>query len=410
MDKDNNKNFFEIETTRRNTGELDIFGPESEENFPEASVFGADNNEKSENSPELQSPYFKTEDWVDIEENRRLRREARQKRKTQPAKKPAKQQDEIELIQNDFPIDKHGDEESSMTESSDDIRDFYGDFDEDYEETEEEIENRKRLEEKIDRTVKLRKRFYRIIILITLAFTTVFLFYTFIRAEKISVNGNINYADEYIVALSGIKPGDHIFSINRSLVADNIMRDPRLRLSKLRYVFPNGLNIIVKERIPAGAIKISTQYVVIDEECNALEMSDSIARYDIPVINGIGVTSSELGYVIRTDDSYKLTVAQNMLHFLNLNEITEDVNYIELSDINSITIQMKSEMKIEIGQGDRLNEKLAWAKAILETLRKEGIRRGTIDVSTENSAIYKEAASIPPSIPPANTEDNGDNE
>ena len=63
---------------------------------------------------------------------------------------------------------------------------------------------------------------------------------------------------------------------------------------------------------------------------------------------------------------------------------------VELSDINDIVLHMKSGMLIEYGQGDRINEKTAWAKAILDTLTEEGIKKGTVDVSTENSAIYRE--------------------
>ena len=112
--------------------------------------------------------------------------------------------------------------------------------------------------------------------------------------------------------------------------------------------------------------------------------------YDIPVVNGVGVTSIELGYQLRSDDAYKLSVMQHILYELSLNGLTERTNVVELSDINSITLQMKSGMLIELGQGDRIKEKSAWAKAILDTLGEEGIKKGTIDVSTENSAINRE--------------------
>ncbi|MBP3941384.1 MAG: FtsQ-type POTRA domain-containing protein [Christensenellaceae bacterium] len=387
MNRNNKDDFIEIDTKRIDENETDIFGETSSRfSRSEPLLMG---EKSTENDPELmintETPFFNEEDWIEIEENRRKRREARLKRKRN-----------IETSENkttaDFFAAENNSRETTDPSYEDEILDESYDDDEELseEEWEQEEERLRNLSEKIDRNVAARQRFYRILMLVVAAVTLVFLVFTFLRAEVITVEGNINYSPEYIVALAEVKPKQHLFTIDRSDIEENIMRDPFIRLASVRYSFPNKLKIRVNERIPVGAIKISAQYIIVDKECNALAVLDSAAMFDVPVVNGVGVTSIELGYQLRSDDAYKLSVMQHILYELSLNNLTERTNMVELSDINDIVLHMKSGMLIEYGQGDRINEKTAWAKAILDTLTEEGIKKGTVDVSTENSAIYRE--------------------
>ena len=249
------------------------------------------------------------------------------------------------------------------------------------------------LKARIDRKVHARRRFYFILIILILLGSFLFLFFNFIKADIISVEGNLTKTDEYIVALSGIKPGDHIFSISKEEAASNLERDPFIRLLDIRYQFPNSIRIIVEERIPKASVLYGSQFVLIDKECHILSVYTDKDAYRIPVIEGIGLNSVELGFVLRTDESHKIDIIKDILHYLDLNSFTDIIKSIDLSNIDDITLYTRKGMTVIFGQDDKLNEKTAWAKAIIESLEKDGVETGVIDISVEGSAIYRKAVS-----------------
>ena len=239
MNRKNNDDFFEIDAKR--IDEIDIFSEQSsKKSYSEPLLMG---EERKETAPELllneESPFFKEEEWVEIEENRRKRREARIRRKRN-----------IETSENEVDADFLNSEKREEVSSFDDEFDEYEELTE--EEIQKEEERLQHLSDKIDRNVAARQRFYRILMTIIAAATLIFMVFTFLRAEVITVEGNINYTPEYIVALAGVEPKQHLFTIDRSDIEDNLMRDPFIRLASVRYYFPNKLRIRVNERILCG--------------------------------------------------------------------------------------------------------------------------------------------------------------
>ena len=169
---------------------------------------------------------------------------------------------------------------------------------------------------------------------------------------------------------------------------ENIASDPYLRMQELEYVFPDGLVIVVEERKPCAAFAFSDAYIVSDAEGNILAVEEKQEDFDYPVITGVNVTEFDVGYPIRTDDTFKFSVMKDFLACLGKYELESQLSNIDLTDVNNILLTTKTGTQIVIGQSDMLEEKLHLVASVLPILDKEGKWGGTLNVSTGEEASY----------------------
>ena len=62
---------------------------------------------------------------------------------------------------------------------------------------------------------------------------------------------------------------------------------------------------------------------------------------------------------------------------------------IDLSDTNKVMIDSKAGFQINFGQGDNYAEKTGWISKMLDSLAKETVKTGTIDVSSGKFATFR---------------------
>ena len=117
------------------------------------------------------------------------------------------------------------------------------------------------------------------------------------------------------------------------------------------------------------------------------------------LIRGISVTEFALGAKIRTDDTYKQSIMTILLESMQSYQLSERIWEIDLQDTNSIIFQLSNGMKVNLGQADQMEEKMAWLHNILEELEAQGLSGGTIDLSSVEAPTY---------LPPAQPEASGD--
>ena len=227
-----------------------------------------------------------------------------------------------------------------------------------------------------------------------------FLGYQFIRADEIAVRGNESFEDSYVIALSGIQSGTHIFNVDQRAAAAGIAQDPHLVLQKIEYTFPNKITLVVTERKDAACFEFLGTYVLTDSEGIILgHIQGEEKPENLPVIRGISVTEFALGAKIRTDDTYKQSIMTILLENMQSYQLTERIWEIDLQDTNSIIFQLSNGMKVNLGQADQMEEKMAWLHNILEELEAQGLSGGTIDLSSVEAPTY---------LPPTQPEASGD--
>lgn len=231
-----------------------------------------------------------------------------------------------------------------------------------------------------------------------------FLGYQFIRADEIEVRGAESFDASYVIALSGIRSGTHIFRVDKRAAAAGIAQDPHLVLQNIEYVFPNKITLVVTERKEAACFEFMGTYVITDYSGIILgHVESSEQPQHLPVIRGINVTEFALGAKIRTDDTFKQNIMTILLENTTAYQLTDLVREVDLTDTNSITLGLSNGMRVIFGQADQIEEKLAWLQNILKELESQGKTGGTIDLSSVQMPTYlpPQESSEPPSQEPA---------
>ena len=222
-----------------------------------------------------------------------------------------------------------------------------------------------------------------------------FLGYQFIRADEIEVRGAESFDASYVIALSGIRSGTHIFRVDKRAAAAGIAQDPHLVLQNIEYVFPNKITLVVTERKEAACFEFMGTYVITDYSGIILgHVESSEQPQHLPVIRGINVTEFALGAKIRTDDTFKQNIMTILLENTTAYQLTDLVREVDLTDTNSITLGLSNGMRVIFGQADQIEEKLAWLQNILKELESQGKTGGTIDLSSVQMPTY-----LPPQEP-----------
>lgn len=222
-----------------------------------------------------------------------------------------------------------------------------------------------------------------------------FLGYKYIRAEEISVVGNVDIKSEYVIGLSGIMTGDHIFSVDFKKVENNLSADPFIKLKSLDYGFPNKLTINMLERKRSAAFEYNGAYAVIDGEGFILEVVTEMPQ--VPVVYGLGLTGNVVaGSQFTTDSTFKQDIMKNLLELINKMNISELVKTISLENENNIILTTAAGLEVHMGQSDSMEKKLMFMLSTIPELEKEGHKTGILDVSAEGKAAFRPIATPKP--------------
>ncbi len=138
---------------------------------------------------------------------------------------------------------------------------------------------------------------YLLILLVAMAVLTILSFTVFFKIEKIEVVGNTKYADQQLIAQSGISIGDNLFRISQKNIKKALMEKfPYVEDVKLKRSFPPKLTIQITQEIPLGAVNTQTGYVVIGCSGKVLETGVHTLPENITVVNGMYLSLPEVGH------------------------------------------------------------------------------------------------------------------
>ena len=215
-----------------------------------------------------------------------------------------------------------------------------------------------------------------------------FIGYKFFMVEKVTIKGNSYYSSEEIADLAAIPMNTHVFTLDKDKVKSNIEADPRVIVESIDYDFPNAITINVKERIPAAVVNSADGTIILSNDLTVIDIGTDDAE-DVPELTGLAVESAELGSILEADDPYKVSMASEIVTAALHDGILDRYESIDLSDTNKVMIDSKAGFAINFGQGDNYEEKTGWISKMLDSLAKETVKTGTIDVSSGKFATFR---------------------
>ncbi len=215
-----------------------------------------------------------------------------------------------------------------------------------------------------------------------------FIGYKFFMVEKVTIKGNSYYSSEEIADLAAIPMNTHVFTLDKDQVKSNIEADPRVIVESIDYDFPNAITINVKERIPAAVADSGEGVLILSNDMIVIETGSGDTE-DVPKLTGLTVEDAQLGSKLEADDPYKVSMASEIVTAALHEGVLDKYESIDLSDTNKVMIDSKAGFQINFGQGDNYAEKTGWISKMLDSLAKETVKTGTIDVSSGKFATFR---------------------
>lgn len=198
------------------------------------------------------------------------------------------------------------------------------------------------------------------------------------KIQEISVKGNEQLSNQEIIELAEVKKGDNIFSKLGIVMKVRLKQNGYIEDAQINKIYPNRIEIRVKERQKQFQIKMETEgYIYIDEQGYLLEYATDML--EIPTIIGMDITQANLETMHRLGEK-DLNKMENIL------QIREECKKIEIAD--KITqLQVKDEyivslendgITINLGDASNLKNRIYYVSAIL---KQEAGNKGTIYVN-----------------------------
>lgn len=213
--------------------------------------------------------------------------------------------------------------------------------------------------------------------------------YVYFQVEDVEVKGTAQYDVSYVVKLADVPPKTHMFLVDTEKIEENIEAEPYLQVDGIVKAYPKTLVINVTERTPKALILYADKYLLVDGEANVLEILDEQPEQQYPVVSGITINSVNLGKIIDTEDTFKISVLSDLLKEMETKELFATISTIDLSDINNIKMQSYDGMTIKFGQSDKISDKMKWIKKMLPKLASDGNTSGIYDVTSGTSGTYR---------------------
>ncbi|MBQ4288818.1 MAG: cell division protein FtsQ/DivIB [Clostridia bacterium] len=208
------------------------------------------------------------------------------------------------------------------------------------------------------------------------------------RIRVMNFNGLTLMTPEEMKGMTGVAQNESFFSIRRDRIKANIEADPHFLVDEIKYRFPSNLDVTIRERYNEACIAAGDVYVYFDREGTVLEVLDKAEGAKAPVVDGIEFSEYEVGQSLVSDEKTKFNSLKELLSEIVTTKTFGQIVRIDMSDINRLTMYLESGTKVFLGQNHELHEKIAWLDSIVETITKEGYRKGEINLSSAVMPVY----------------------
>ncbi len=108
---------------------------------------------------------------------------------------------------------------------------------------------------------------------------------TFLRLEKVEINQLKRLHREDVIALTGVKPGDDMLTMQLKRIGEQLMKNPWAEKVQVRRYFPHTLAIEITEREPVAVVNMGYLYYL-DKHGEVFKPLTEGDRLDYPVLTG----------------------------------------------------------------------------------------------------------------------------
>jgi cell division protein FtsQ len=232
-----------------------------------------------------------------------------------------------------------------------------------------------------------RRRALKIVSLVLLLCALVFVAFEVLHLRKIIVTGCEARSEDEIISLSGLSPGESIFSVDTEEVAEALSSDPYIKPVSVSVSYPDCVKITIQERKEAAYVNKEGTLLIIDGEGWLLKMLTNTDTAPYPEVKGLKVDELSVGKRLNSD-TFRLDVYSHVLSQAAASGL--ELKSMDLTYAADVVLELNNGYTVEIGDDTQLNEKFTLLDSAMAQLGEMGKTAGIIDIASAENAYYRE--------------------
>ena len=230
------------------------------------------------------------------------------------------------------------------------------------------------------------------VVLIVIFFYGIFMSYRFINqspyfnVNEINLVGQKKLSNEELSSWIGPIIGKNIFALELNEISKRLVGHPWIKSASVGRVFPQGIYVEIKERVPFAKIQLEQVYVM--DNYGVLLGTNVIGENNLPTITGVKTKNRKIGNNVAKEE---IISGLKIMHSLNRLSIFEKnkIDNIHITNRHRITFSthaknIKVHLRPEIAQESFENLVLA-----LGVIEKNEKNLSDIDLSFKNRIVIK---------------------
>lgn len=210
-----------------------------------------------------------------------------------------------------------------------------------------------------------KKRNFFVAVLLTLVVLTAIVWSPMFALKQVEIKGQTSLTEDEIFRIMGVYRGESLVLIQPDESARLLMQDLRIAQASVQRVFPAGLVVQLRERVPVAVVACDYGYLGIDEEGRVVSAGRIWKTQDVPFIAGREYHDLYIGDVLQDDE------LKGLLYYLAQLD-TEQRTRLDKVSIDSdgyATAYVVGSVEIRIGKLERLDEKVRLTQDFLAELK-----------------------------------------
>lgn len=230
----------------------------------------------------------------------------------------------------------------------------------------------------------------KLLTFVIVVFAAIFVLSIIFRVNNIVVEGNEHYTDAEIIKAIDIEQGDNLFFFDRFATISRVFAKlPYVEQVTVERSLPDKVVITVVECKAMAYLVVGDENWTLDHKCKILGKATNDELDYLIAIKGVSPGTLFIGETMTTDDGGEdtVTLLSDILCQIQDRGLSNYVKIIDISDINSISMDYGGKYKIEFGSKNNLDHKFALAVSAIGQLMDGDI--GTLIISDGNTVHFR---------------------
>lgn len=227
-----------------------------------------------------------------------------------------------------------------------------------------------------------------VILLVLVVICGLLLRFVFV-VRSVEVTGNSGaVSKESVVRFARLGFGTSILKLNREEIEDRINATGNIKFIDMSIHYPDTVCLEVKVRDREAMMLHMGKIRILDEEGCVMKVMDEVPDMDLIYISGMNAMGCEQGRQIQADEE-KVQGYCTVIQALKRHNAGIYVSELKLDDPLNMQIITRTGITVELGDIQKMNDKIAWMKSAVADLEQRGERGGVLDVRSGSKADYR---------------------